>query len=110
MKERGNYFLITQIEKFYTFFILLRIAGIPPFLGFFIKISILFILLLFKKFFLTLFLVVSSIFLIFIYRRIFLNRLRINLPTNKLFSPYKNYNIFFFRIIFLIGPIIFFIF
>jgi len=109
IKERENYFFIKQIEKFYIFFILLRIAGIPPFLGFFIKISILFILLLYKKFFLSFILLLSSIIIIFIYRRIFLNRLNILNPIPKIIFSYKNYNLLFFRIIFLMGPIIFLI-
>ena len=110
IKESENYFFITQIEKFYIFFILLRIAGIPPFLGFFIKISVLFILLLYKKFIISFILVVSSIIILFIYRRIFLNRLRGLNSINKIIFSYKNFNLFFFRTIFFIGPIIFLIF
>lgn len=106
-KEKGNYFLITLIEKFYIFFILLRIAGIPPFLGFFIKISVLFILLIYKKFFLSFVLVISSIIILFIYRRIFLNSLRGLTSNRKIIFFQKNYNLFFLRVIFFIGPVIF---
>ena len=109
IKENENYFLFNQVEKFFIFFILLRIAGIPPFLGFFIKISVIFILILYKKFFLSLFLVISSIVMIFIYRRIFLNRLIVLTINRKIIIYFKNYNLFFFRLIFLAGPIIFFI-
>jgi len=109
IKENENYFLFNQVEKFYIFFLLLRVAGVPPFLGFFIKISVIFILILYKKIFLSFFLVISSIIIIFIYRRIFLNSLIILSSNNKIIIFYKNYNLFFLILIFLIGPIIFFV-
>ena len=109
IKEEGNYSLITQIEKIYIFLILLRIAGVPPFLGFFIKISVLFVLLMYNKLFISFILVISSIIILFIYRRLFLTRLRIGGVTSKITSSYKNYNLLLLRIIFFSGPIIFLI-
>lgn len=110
LKERENYFFFNQLEKFYNFFIFLRMAGIPPSLGFFIKIWVLFILMTYKKIFLVFILVVSSILIIYIYISIFLNRLRTLNSSRKIIFFYKSNSIIFFILIFIIRPILFLIF
>lgn len=97
-------------EKIFIFILLLSIAGLPPFLGFYIKIIILFILIYFKSVFLSYILVLSSILIIFIYVSIFLNRLTFFSSFNKIIINYLNITYFFiFPIIFILGSFILFI-
>lgn len=107
--ERNNFYTISIQGKFNIFFLLLSMAGIPPFLGFFIKLLILFTLIYNIKLYIAFFLIMSSIIIIYIYLRIFLTFMitqRI-FRKNILFIKISN----FFRSILLIytlSPIIFF--
>ena len=110
LKERERLLLFNIKEKIFIFIIFLRIRGVPPLLGFFIKIIILFILISFKRFILSFLLVLSSILIIFIYVRIFLNRLTFFNSFNKITLNYLNINFFLlFLIILVIGPLRFLI-
>lgn len=78
-------------EKLFIFLSLLSLAGLPPFLGFFRKIIILFFLIRNSLYMLSLFLVVSSVSLIFLYSRVFLNSLIIQVLFNKVSHCSNNY-------------------
>ena len=110
LKENERFLLFNIKEKFFIFILLLRIAGLPPFLGFYIKIIILFILISFKRFIISYILIISSILIIFIYTRIFLNRLTFFDSFNKITFNYLNimYSSLFF-LIFIMGSIRFII-
>ena len=90
-KERENYFAMRSNEKLFIFLSLLSLAGLPPFLGFFRKIIILFFLIRNSLYMLSLFLVVSSVSLIFLYSRVFLNSLIIQVLFNKVSHCSNNY-------------------
>ena len=92
--ENNNYFRINLISKINVLFLLLSMAGLPPFLGFFIKLIILLTLVFYTKYFLAVFMLFCSIFLIFMYLRFFLNSLTLQSVTYKNFVQYKNLNYF----------------
>merc|ERR1712053_66088 len=59
--ESNNFYTISIQEKLNIFFLLLSIGGLPPLLGFFIKLFIIFIL------------IICSVLIIYIYLSIFLS-------------------------------------
>lgn len=89
LKERQNYFLMSLTEKITQFLILLTIAGVPPFIGFFIKILVLAVLVISYYYFLPFILVICSIFIVYIYIRIFLASLSIYHSNNKILFNFK---------------------
>ena len=102
LKESQNYFMLNLNEKIIQFLTLLVIAGIPPFIGFFIKTIILIILLNSGFFYLLLILVFSSVAIIYIYSRLFLVSLTIINTNRKLFFNYKLFPFYFIYIFFLL--------
>ena len=89
LKESQNYFTLNLNEKIIQFVTLLVIAGIPPFVGFFIKTIILVTLLNSGFLNLLLILVLSSIAIIYIYSSLFLISLRILRTNSKILFNYK---------------------
>jgi len=89
LKESQNYFTLNLNEKIIQFLTLLVIAGIPPFVGFFIKTIILVTLLNSGFLNLLLILVLSSIAIIYIYSSLFLISLRILRTNSKILFNYK---------------------
>ena len=81
--EGNNFYIINTQEKFTLFFLLLSIAGFPPFLGFFIKLLILLILLQHLKIVISLLIVLASVVIIYIYLRIFFRFLLIQNISSK---------------------------
>ena len=102
LKESQNYFMLNLNEKIIQFLTLLVIAGIPPFIGFFIKTIILIILLNSGFFYLLLILVFSSVAIIYMYSRLFLVSLTIINTNRKLFFNYKLFPFYFIYIFFLL--------
>ena len=102
LKERQNYFILNLNEKIIQFLTLLVIAGIPPFIGFYIKTIILVILLNTGFLNLLLILVLSSIAIIYIYSRLFLISLNILNTNNKILFNYKLSPFYFIYIFFLV--------
>lgn len=102
LKERQNYFALNLNEKIVQFLTLLVIAGIPPFIGFYIKTIILIILLNAGGLTLLLVLVLSSVAIIYIYSRLFLTSLNILSTNNKLFFSYKLLPFYFIYVFFLL--------
>ena len=102
LKESQNYFILNLNEKFIQFLTLLVIAGIPPFIGFFIKTIILVILLNSGFLSLLIILVVTSIAIIYIYSRLFLISLRILRTRSKILFNYKLFPFYFVYIFFLV--------
>ena len=98
---------INQIDKLFLFLIFLSIAGIPPFIRFFIKVWVIFIIISFKKIFLAFLFVVSSIFIIFMYTRIFLSGLIYSCSINKLNYTKKIFPLSFYLFSLVAGPLIF---
>lgn len=105
--ERRDFYSISYLNKIYIFFIILSIAGIPPLLGFFIKIRVLLILLEAKKLILSFVLVLSSIIIIFMYVRIFLRGLLTFNLINKNNYNRKNYITIIYIVILILSPLIF---
>ena len=106
-KDSENSYLLDQRGKLHLFLLLLSIAGLPPFMGFFIKLGVLFILMERIKLFISISLIFSSVVIIFMYSRIFLRTLNIKTISNKNFFRYRDYkNFSFFLIIYLLSPII----
>ena len=110
LKERQNYFIFSINVKIIQFCILLTMAGIPPFVGFYIKTIILVSLVLRSFNNLLFILVISSIYIIYMYTRLFLISLGIYDINNKiLFNSYTVY-IYLFIILFIFyRPILFLI-
>ena len=109
LKPINNLTSIHQFEKINILFVLFSIAGLPPFLGFYIKISILVIIILIKKFFLSIILVIRSVALIYIYLRIFLNRLIFQDISNKTFLSFIDRKIWLLILmIYILRPLLFF--
>jgi len=109
IKSVNNLVSIQQFEKINILFILLSIAGLPPFLGFFIKISVLVIMILRRKFFLPILLVLRSVALIYMYLRIFLNRLLFQDISNKAFLRFIDRKSWLFIVlIYILRPLLFF--
>jgi len=96
-----------QRDKVFLFLIFLSIAGIPPFVGFFIKVWVIIIIVLLQKILLAFIFVAASIFIIFIYARIFLRGLIYSCATNKLSSPQKIFSLSFYLFALTAGPTIF---
>ena len=92
--ENNNYFSINLINKINIFFLLLSMAGLPPFLGFYMKLIILLIILIYTKYFLAMLILFCSIFLIYIYLRFFLNSLAIQRVSYKNHIQFKSLNYF----------------
>ena len=106
-KDSTNINYMGQLDKIFVFLIFLSMAGIPPFIGFFIKVWVIFILIMFKKTFLAFIFVISSIFIIFIYARIFLRRLIYSCASSKFYYPRKIFYLSFYVFSFLGGPVIY---
>lgn len=102
LKERQNYFILNLSEKFIQFIVLLTIAGVPPFVGFFIKIIILVTLISTKNYFIVFILVVCSIILTYIYTRVFLVRISIQNSNNKIMCRFKIIPLYTFTIFFIL--------
>ena len=110
LKERQNYYTLNLNIKIIQFFILLTIAGIPPFVGFYIKTIILVSLTLNNSNILLLILVISSIFIIYIYTRLFLISLRMYNTNNKILFNFYSISRFLLFIFFIFySPILFLI-
>lgn len=92
--ENNNYFRINLINKINVFLLLLSMAGLPPFLGFYIKLIILLVILFYTKYFLAISIVFCSVFLIYIYLRFFLNSLAIQSVNYKNYIQFKSLNYF----------------
>ena len=109
LKSRNNLISIQQFEKINILFVLFSMAGLPPFLGFYIKVRILIIIILRRKFLLSILLVLRSVALIYIYLRIFLNRLIFQDISNKTFLNFidrKSWLLILF--IYILSPLLFF--
>lgn len=109
-KECDNYFSLGSREKLLTFLSLASLAGLPPFLGFFTKIIILFFLINNSIYILSLFLVIFSVFLLFLYSSVILNSLIIQTLSSKV-SCHNNSDLVRVKIIFIsffLGLIVFF--
>ena len=110
LKESQNYFTLNLNEKIIQFLTLLVIAGIPPFVGFFIKTIILVTLLNSGFLNLLLILVLSSIAIIYIYSSLFLISLRILRTNSKILFNYKLTPFYFIYVFFVLyGSLIFII-
>lgn len=98
---------LSLTEKIGVFILLISMAGLPPFLGFYIKLLILLILLHHLKIFILFSIVLSSVLIIYLYLRIFLRALTLQRLTIKSRFSYKttNYPIFFTRI-YIFSPLI----
>jgi len=110
LKNRNFLTSMPQFEKINILFLLFSIAGLPPFLGFYIKIRILNILIVGRRYILSLILVLSSVALIYMYLSILLNRLIIQDIFNKTFLSFidrKNWLLILF--IYILNPLLFFI-
>jgi len=88
LKNRNFLTSMPQFEKINILFLLFSIAGLPPFLGFYIKIRVLNILIVGRRYILSLILVLSSVALIYMYLSILLNRLIIQDIFNKTFLSF----------------------
>lgn len=88
--ERNNFYGLAIQEKFNLFFLLLSMAGLPPFLGFFIKLFILFILISYIKLYIAFIIIIASIIIIYIYLSIFLRFIIIQRVYRK--------NLYFFKV------------
>merc|ERR1712080_539429 len=80
---------ISIIEKVRTFFLLISIGGLPPLLGFYIKLFILLILLQHIKVFIFLCLVIASVVMLYLYLSVILRSLMIQILTHKRVFLYK---------------------
>ena len=89
VSERMALSEIRVIEKVRTFFLLMSIGGLPPFLGFYIKLFILLILLQNIKVFILLCLVIASVVILYLYLRLILRSLITQILTFKRVLPYK---------------------
>lgn len=106
--DRTGLFIIKLGEKVTIFMLLISIAGLPPLLGFYIKLIVLLILLYHLKIFILLFMILSSIIIIYAYLRILLSSLIIQTLVRKrgLFYRIDNY-MSAVLIIYIIRPLIF---
>lgn len=108
--ENNNYFRINLINKINIFLLFISIAGLPPFLGFYIKLIILLVIIYYIKYFFALTIILCSIFLVYIYLRFFLNSLSIQRVVYKNYIQFKYINCFSYLIlIYSLRIIIFFI-
>ena len=102
LKESQNYFVLNLNEKIIQFSTLLVMAGIPPFIGFYMKTIILITLLSAGFLNLLLILVVSSVAIIYIYSRLFLIRLSILRTNRKILFNYKLLSLYFIYMFFIV--------
>lgn len=87
--DRTGLFIIKLGEKVTIFILLISIAGLPPLLGFYIKLLVLLILLYHLKIFILLFIIISSIIIIYAYLRMLLSSLIIQTLVNKRGLSYR---------------------
>lgn len=107
--ERNNFYSIRIREKYSIFFLLLSMAGLPPFLGFFIKLLVLLATFYQLKGIISMFIVLASVLMIYIYLRMFLRFLTAQ-------SLYRKKNFFFktvnwtilISVVHILSPILFF--
>jgi len=94
-------------EKVIIFILLISIAGLPPLLGFYIKLLILLILLHHLKIFILVSIIMSSIIIIYVYLRILLRSLIVQTLTPKSGASYRiNNYLRTILVIYIISPLI----
>lgn len=108
--ERNNSYTINIQEKLNVFFLLLSMAGLPPFLGFFIKLLVLLIAFSQLKGLISLLIVIASVLIIYIYLRIFLRSIIRQTLHRKNFFFFKTINwAILILMVYIVSPILFFL-